>query len=64
MSEWWDVGIAGCRNGGMSEWWDVGMGVATRRYLRRVIWSLLFTALNVMYCSVSVNIACVVGMSF
>ena len=33
MSEWWDVGmvgrlnvgIAGCRNGGMSEWRDVGM---------------------------------------
>ena len=25
MSVWWDVGIAGCRTGGMSDWWDVGL---------------------------------------
>ena len=31
MSEWRDVGMVGCRNGGMSEWRDFGMGVATQK---------------------------------
>ena len=25
MSEWWNVGMVECWNGGMLEWWNVGM---------------------------------------